>query len=158
LTRGRLHAQHAPSNRFARQVWDRAWAEAADRAIAVTPDDLRHALYALACGVHSSAHVDSRWGFTRVRAWLLLCLNDADLRAAQLLTSADDDQRRRYIWSIRRLAIPHAYIAHICRDKFPAYSDPHWDALPLHHLRQLSLTLRLRAHRPSVPLSVPSPL
>jgi len=149
---GRLLCNEAALGLYASKVWEMAARMAEYAHAGPNLDDLRHALYLLACGEVSLARIGSGADFSKVKNWLLLCADDSNLDAASGL--ANGDTRNRMAGLIRSLGFSQAYIDAVCRDKFGRrYVAPYWEDLRQEDLRQLLITLRSRhrAHQQTAP-------
>jgi len=159
IERGRLKVPAEPSNLYARQVLETAQELARGASRPMKLDDLRHATYIRACELDSLRLIGNPRDFTRLAAYLRLLLDDTDLDAAEAWVNKDADTRRRYVWGIRNLRVPHAYIEAICRDRFDAiYTSPFWEDLPLAALSQLLMTLKQRMAAQAAVGAVAQPL
>lgn len=74
----------AGMNYHALRAWHRAAAIAAHDQRPPRMDDLRHAVYQIAAGVHSTKQLTNPRLQARVTGYLLLCLNDTDPAGHQL--------------------------------------------------------------------------
>lgn len=147
---GRLQcAPDGLASRFAKQVWDQAATLARTDLRAATVNDLRHALYFLACGQVSSARIRTNAQCTRVIGWMLLCLDDASLIGARKAVVADGQETAETtaarVRSIRARGFTEEYIDKICRARFAGtYRPPFWEDLPAKDLLALYVLLKGR--------------
>ena len=152
MVRGRLQGDPTKLNHFSRRVWEQASTLAAASARAATVDDLRHALYYLACGQVSSGRINPGHHTTRLIGWLRLCLDDTDVEAARMAgqTPAGHTASLSGPLAIRRIGFPESYILAIAKSVYSAQLlGGSWEALPVATLRSLSKLLRARHRRPS---------
>lgn len=140
-------------------LYQAVWEVAEDLAPGrVTPDDLRHAVTAVATGeVQSSAGLSNR-EFDRVLAVLRLLANPDDLEA--MLEWQDTEGRRgrrlRQEWTLRRA--PVGYVRTVAGDKTGTKG---WEGLDDERVNQLHMTIQNRSPRPASsgqPLQVSEPV
>jgi hypothetical protein len=137
---GRL-ADDPRLNTYTQQVWDQAEAVSFSDVRAMTVDDLRHALYWLACGKNSSADINTTSDYDRLKAFMSLCLNDADLKSAVVLSKparTTTGELRRVYDMVRCLGLyhddPDAYVGRLLSDRFGGVAIDDLDDQALHQL------------------------
>ena len=136
------------------RVWEGADLHAAQHHGAVTAEDLRRGVHHAATGTFKSSKDFTNREFDRVKAILLLLVDEHNLDALVVLEDPGIGERKRTENAISRF--PEGYVVSLARSPiFGGTAD--WRALSLPQLHLLLGTLKQRQPAHPVPASVPSP-